>query len=125
MMVSDGSPASFNAMASPARKLCDNTRFVVYPLFRSPSTVAPQRTAVVMSLSETRVGCFVGWKTMLIGQVGEPCFMLCNRRASAAAGHRVPPIASWCTTAPFVPFFVLAMQMVALSEVSSVVSAAL
>ena len=122
MMVSDGSPASFSAMAPPARKLCNDTRFVVYPLFSSPSTVAPQRTAAVISLSETQVGCFEGWKMMLIGQVGDPCCMLCSRRASAPTGHRVPPIASWCTTAPFVPFCVFAMQMVALSAESSVAS---
>ena len=76
MMVSDDSPASFNAMAPPACKLCDDTRFVVYPRVRSPSTVAPHCTAVVMSLLETRVGCFVVWKTMLIGHVGEPVLML-------------------------------------------------
>ena len=76
MIVSDDSPASFSAMAPPARKLCDDTRFVVYPRVRSPSTVAPHRTSVVMSLSETRVGCFVEWKTMLIRHVGEPVLML-------------------------------------------------
>ena len=43
--------------------------------------------------------------------------MLCFCWANAAT-----PIASWCTTSPFVPFFVLAMQMVALSAVSSVAS---
>ena len=76
MMVSEDSPASFNPMAPPACKLCDDTRFVVYPCVRSPSTVAPHRNAVVMSLLETQVGCFLVWKTMLIGQVGEPVLML-------------------------------------------------
>ena len=62
---------------------------------------------------------------MLIGQVDETCPMLCILLASAATGHSVPPIASWCTTTPFVPFFVCAMQIVALSAVISVVSGAL
>jgi hypothetical protein len=120
MMVSEDSPASFNAMAPPARRLWEDTRCVEYPRSSSPSHVAPHRTAVVISLSETRVGCFARWTTVLIGQVGGLCLMLCSRRANAATGHRVPPIASWCTTAPFVPFFVFAMQMVPLSAVSSV-----
>ena len=60
LMVSDGSPASFNARAPPACKLCDETWFIVYPRFSSPSTVAPHQIAVVISLSETRVGCFEG-----------------------------------------------------------------
>ena len=61
---------------------------------------------------------------VLIGQVREPCLILCSRRANAATGHRVPLIASWCTTAPFAPFFVFAMQMVPLSAVSSVARSA-
>ena len=75
-----------------------------------------------MSRSETRVGCLVLWKTKLMGQVAEPPAMLCTRRARAATGHTGPPMASWCTTAPFVPFLVLAMQMVALSAVRRVLS---
>ena len=76
MMVSKDSPANFNAMAPPACKLRDDTCVVVYPRVRSLSTVAPHRTAVVMSLSETWVGCFLVWKMMLIGQVGEPVLLL-------------------------------------------------
>ena len=61
---------------------------------------------------------------MLIGQVWEPCLILCSRQASAATWNRVPPIALWCTTAPFVLFFVFSMQMVPLSAVSSVARSA-
>ena len=45
-----------------------------------------------------------------------------SRWVNAVTGHRVPPIVSWCITAPYVPFFVFAMQMVPLSAVSSFAS---
>ena len=125
IIVSDDSPANFRAMAPPDRRLCEDTRLLVYPLLKRSSTAAPHRTAIVMSLSDARVGCLFLWNTMLIGQVDEPWPMLCILLASAATGHSVPPIASWCTTAPFVPFFVCAMRIVALSAVISVVSGAL
>jgi hypothetical protein len=92
----------------------DNTRLRVYPPSSNPSLVAPQRTAIVMSWSDTRVGCLSRWKTVLIGHCLEPSWILCSRLAKAATGHRWPPMASWCTTAFFVPFMVLAMQIVAL-----------
>jgi hypothetical protein len=52
MMVLSEAPLSFIAMAPPARKLWDDTRSRVYPRARRQSYVAPQRTAIVMSLSE-------------------------------------------------------------------------
>ncbi len=40
--------------------------------------------------------------------------------ASAVTGQILPPNASWCTKAPFVPFLVLAIKMVALSALRRV-----
>jgi hypothetical protein len=52
------------------------------------------------------------------------CWMLATRQAKAATGHIGPPIASWCTTAPLVPFLVCAIDMVALSACKSACSPA-
>jgi hypothetical protein len=120
MIVSVDAPASFNAMAPPERRLWDDTLLSVYPRSSNPSLVAPQRTAIVMSRSDTRVGCLSRWKTVLIGHCLEPGLILYNLLANAATGHRCPPMASWCTTAFFVPFLVLAMHIVALSAVRRV-----
>ncbi len=79
--------------------------------------MAPHRTAIPMSRSVTReMACFPLY-TVSSGPVGGPREMFAIRRASAATGHMGPPIASWWTTTPLDPFFVLAMQIVALSAV--------
>jgi hypothetical protein len=120
MMVSVDAPDSFNAMAPPEQRLCNDTWLRVYPRSSNPSLVAPQRTAIVMSRSDTRVDCLSRWKTVLIGRCLEPGWILWGHRDRAATGHRTSPIALWCTTAFFVPFFMLAMQIVALSAVRRV-----
>ena len=119
-MVLSDAPLSFIAMAPQALRLCDEIRSRVYPCVRRQSHVAPHRTTMPMSRSET-------WKrrpdslyTALSWHVTKcACWMLATRRAKAATGQIRPPIASWCTTAPFVPFLVCAMDMVALSACMS------
>ena len=88
MMVSVDSPASFNAMAPPDLRLWDDTRLRVYPRLSKPSADAPHLTAMVMSRSDTRVGCCELWNTMLMGHDSGPCLILCTRLASAATGQR-------------------------------------
>ncbi len=58
---------------------------------------------------------------MEIGQVEGLGPMFATRQANAATGHVGPWTALWCTTAPLVPFFVLAMEIVALFAVRRVV----
>jgi hypothetical protein len=77
-----------------------------------------------MLRSDTCVGCLDMWNTVLMEQVGEPFLILYSRRAIAVTRHRTPLTASWCTTAFVVPFFVLAIQVVALSDVRRVASGA-
>ena len=55
MIVLSDAPFSFIAMAPPARRLCDEIRCSVYPRVSRRSYVAPQRTAIPMSRSDTRV----------------------------------------------------------------------
>ncbi len=124
MMVLSDEPLSFNAMAPPARRLCEEMRSMVYPRRRSPSLTAPHRTAMPISRSVTRVTLPEGWNTVSRLVLGGRCLRLAMRRASAAIGQTGPPKASWWMTAPFVPFLVLAMQIVALSAVRSVASGA-
>jgi hypothetical protein len=115
-MVLSDAPLSFIAMAPPALRLCDKIWFRVYPRVRRQSHVAPHRTAIPMSRSETWEHRPDSLYTAFSWQVTDfTCWMLATRRAMAATGHIGPPIASWCSTAPFVPFFVCAMHMVALS----------
>jgi hypothetical protein len=116
-MESEDSPASLSAMASPAQRLWDETRLSVYPPDSSLSWTAPHLTAIVMSQSDTQVGFLSRCNDMTVGHVREPCLILLTCCGRAATGHQAPPIALWCTTAPFVPFLVWAMQIVALSAV--------
>ncbi len=116
MMVLSDAPLSFIAMAPPALRLCDKIRFRVYPRVRRQSHVAPHRTVIPMSWSETWERCSGSLYTAFSWQVTDfACWMLATRRAMAVTGHIGPPITSWCTTAPFVPFYVCTMYMVALS----------
>jgi hypothetical protein len=76
--------------------------------------VPPHCTAIVMSLSdmvEVVLGLVI---TVLRGVASVLQRRLSIHRANAATGLG-PPIAKWWTNAPFVPFFVLAIEMVALS----------
>jgi hypothetical protein len=114
-MVLSDAPLSFIAMAPPALRLCDEIWFMVYPRVRRQSHVAPHRTAIPMSRSETWERCPDSLYIVFSWQVTNfACWMLATRRAMAATGQIGPPIASWCTTAPFVPFLVCPMHMVAL-----------
>ncbi len=82
--------------------------------------MAPQRTAIVMSLSDmVDVPRLV--ITVLRRVVSGLRQRLSMHRANAATGQIGPPIAKWWTKAPLVPFFVLAMEMVALSARRSAV----
>ncbi len=120
MMVLSDAPLSFIAMAPPALRLCDEIWFRVYPHVRRQSHVAPHRTVIPMSWSETWERRPDSLYTALSWQVTNfACWMLATWRAMAATGQIGPPIASWCTTAPFVPFLVCAMHMVALSPCMS------
>ncbi len=92
---------------------------------RRQSHVAPHRTAILMSRSETWERRPASLNTAFSWQRPDlACWMLATRRATAATGQIGPPIASWCTTAPFVPFLVCAMHMVALSACKSACSPA-
>ena len=114
MIVLSVAPLSFIAIAPPARRLCDETLSTVYPFSMRQSYVAPHRTASVTSRSEILVIRVGGWHTVLSGvDARMPC-RFAIRRASAATGQTSLPNASWCTNAPFVPFLVLAIDMVAL-----------
>jgi hypothetical protein len=53
-----------------------------------------------------------------------PDWRFATQLASAATGQMGPPKDSWWTTAPLVPFLVLAMQIVALSALRRVASLA-
>jgi hypothetical protein len=79
------------------------------------SNVAPQRTAIPMSRSDTREMRPPVWYTRLIFPLAGPAWMFTTLRASTATGQIDPRPRLWCTTAPFVPFFVCAMHIVALS----------
>ena len=93
MMVLSDAPLSFIAMAPPARKLWDDTLSRVYPRVRRQSYVAPQRTAIVMSLSEM-VSFEIGvMTTVLRGVVGLRPLRLLIRRPRAATGQIAPSIA--------------------------------
>ncbi len=93
MMVLSEAPLSFIAMAPPARKLWDDTWSRVYPRARRQSYVAPQQTAIVMSLSEM-VDWVVGLTiTVLRGVVGACPLRFLIRRARAATGQIAPLIA--------------------------------
>jgi hypothetical protein len=77
--------------------------------------VAPHCTAIVMSLSDM-VEVVLGLVILVlrgVASVWQRRLSIC--RAKAATGQIGPPTAKWWTNAPFVPFFVLAMEMVALS----------
>jgi len=115
MIVLSVAPLNFIAIAPPAHRLCDDTRCSVYPFANRQSKVAPQRTAIVMSLSEIFEFQAPKWHTVLNGVVGDMSCRFATHRANAATGQILPPMASWWMTAPFVPFFVCAMEMVALS----------
>jgi hypothetical protein len=116
MMVLSDAPLSFIAMAPPALRLCDKIWFRVYPFVRRQSQVAPHCTVMPMSRSETWERRPDSLYTEFSWQFADfACWMLAMRRAMAATGQTGPPIALWCTTAPFVPFLVCAMHMVALS----------
>ncbi len=125
IMVPSDAPLSFIAMAPPALRLCDKIWFMVYPCVRRQSHVAPHRTAILISGSETWECCPESLYTTFSWQVTDfTCWMLAMRWAMAAMGQIGPPIASWCTTAPFVPFLVCAMHMVAPSAHMSACSPA-
>ena len=79
--------------------------------------MAPHRTASPISRSVTFKTAVAPWYTVSSVPVSGPREMLATRRAIAATGQMCPPIASWWTTTPLDPFFVLAMQIVALSAV--------
>jgi hypothetical protein len=125
MMVLSDAPLSFIAIAPPALRLCNEIWFRVYPCVRRQSHVAPHCTAVPMSWSETWEcrpdALYTAFSWHLIEFA---CWMLDTRRAKARTGHIGPPIASWCTTAPLVPFLVCAIDMVALSACKSACSPA-
>ena len=120
MMVLSVALLSFITIAPPARRLCNDTLSTVYPLATRLSYVAPHRTAIVTSRSEIRVVPVGGWYTALSGVEARMPRRFAIRRASAATGQISPPNASWCTNAPFVPFLVLAIAMVALSALTRV-----
>jgi len=120
MMVLSVASLSFITIAPPARRLCNDTLSTVYPLATRLSYVAPHRTAIVISRSEIRVVPVGGWYTVLSGVEAHMPRRFAIRRASAATGQISPPNASWCTNAPFVPFLVLAIAMVALSALTRV-----
>lgn len=53
LIVISSAPASFMAIAPPARRLWEEIRDALYPLSYRPSCKAAHRTAVLISLSET------------------------------------------------------------------------
>jgi hypothetical protein len=121
MILLSVAPLSFIAIAPSARRLCEDTLSTVYPLAMRQSYVAPHQTAIVTSRSEIRVVRVGGWHTVLSGVEARMPQRFAIRRASAATGQISPPTASWCTNAPFMPFLVLAIEMVALSAQRRVV----
>jgi hypothetical protein len=125
MMVLSNAPLKFIAIAPPTLRLCNKIQFRVFPCVRRQSHVAPHRTAIPLSRSETWECCPDALYTAFSWHVNEfACWMLATRQAKAATGHIGPPIASWCTTAPLVPFLVCAIDMVALSAHKSACSPA-
>jgi hypothetical protein len=125
MMGLSDAPLSFFAIAPPALRLCDEIWFGVYPCVRRQSHVAPHCTVILMSWSETWERHPDTLYTAFSWHVIEfACWMSATRRAKAVTGHISPPIASWCTTAPLVPFLVCAIDMVALSACKSACSPA-
>jgi hypothetical protein len=125
MMVLSDAPLSFIAIAPPTLRLCNKIEFRVYPCVRRQSHVAPHHTAIPMSWSETWEHRPDTLYTAFSWHVIEfVCWMLATWRAKAAMGHIGPPIASWCTTAPLVPFLVCATDMVVLSACKSACSPA-
>ncbi len=119
-MVLSDAPLSFIPMAPPALRLCDEIRFMVYPCVRRRSHVAPHCTAILMSQSKTWEHHPDSLYNPFSWQVTNfACWMLVTRRAMAATGQIGPPIASWCTTVPFVPFLVCAVHTVVLSACMS------
>lgn len=115
IIVLSEAPLSFMAIAPPARRLWDDTRSMVYPRASSWSDAAPHLTASPISRSVTREMRPPVVYTRLIFPRAGPAWMFATRRASAATGQIDPRPRLWCTTAPFVPFFVCAMHIVALS----------
>ncbi len=115
MIVLSVAPLSFIAIALPAWRLCKDTLSTVYPLAMRQSYVASHQTAIVTSRSEIRVVRVGRWHTVLSGVEARMPRRFAIRCASAATGQILPPTASWCTNASFVPFLVLAIKMVALS----------
>jgi hypothetical protein len=79
--------------------------------------MAPHRTAIPISRSVTLEMAVDPWYTVSIVPDSGPREMLVTCQASAATGQMGPPNASWWTTTPHDPFFVCAMQIVALSAV--------
>jgi hypothetical protein len=122
MMVLSEAPLSLRAITPPAQRLCEEIRFRVYPRKRSPSRVAPHRTAVPISRSETLELRPDLWYTVSMVPVWGPRWTLAMRLAMAATGQIGPANASWWMMEPLVPFFVFAIQMVALSVRRSVAS---
>ncbi len=80
----------------------------------APMSIAPHRTTIPMSRSDTQEMCPPVWYTRLILPLAGPAWMFATLRASAITGQIDPWPRLWCTTAPFVPFFVCAMHIVAL-----------
>jgi hypothetical protein len=79
--------------------------------------MAPHRTAIPISHSVTLEMAVNLWYTVSSVPDSGPREMLATCWASAATGQMGPPNASWWTTTPFDPFFVCAMQIIALSAV--------
>ena len=79
--------------------------------------MAPHHTAIPISQSVTLEIAVDPWYTVSSVPNSEPREMLATHWASAAMGQMGPPNASWWTTTPFNPFFVCAMQIIALSAV--------
>jgi hypothetical protein len=113
MIVLFVAPLSFIPIAPPARRLCEDTLSTVYPLAMRQSYVAPHQTTIVTSQSKIRVVRVGGWHTVLSGVEARMPRRFAIRHASAATKQILPPTASWCKNAPFVPFLVLAIKMVA------------
>jgi hypothetical protein len=103
-----GRPAQYTVPASVIQAVC----------------IAPHRTAIPISRSDTLDTRPPVWYTRLIFPLAGPAWMFATLRASAATGQIDPRPRLWCTTAPFVPFFVCAIHIVALSACNSITNPA-
>ena len=117
IMVLSSTPASFRAMAPPARSECALILSTVYPQWYNPVRRAACRMAEVMSRA---VICRPAPKR-LIGVGGGAWISIISWTIFARhlTGQKEPTQAEWCMVLPRCPFFWLSTKRVAPSAVSS------